>query len=162
MPRTIVQGGIVITASGSYRADVLIDGEQIVGVLTDTTLMPGDQVINAHDCYVMPGLIDVHTHIQLDTGIFQTADNWKIGTQSAAWGGVTTVIDFATQYPGMNFDEALDHRLEETAPALIDYGLHCIITELPHGKENNLKTLVDRGVVSFKLFTTYRPNYYVE
>src|SRR5437764_9474368 len=93
MPRTLVTGGIIITASASYRADVLIEGEQIVGIVKDATLMPGDQVIDATDCYVLPGIIDVHTHIQLDTGIFQTADDWEIGTRTAAWGGVTTVID---------------------------------------------------------------------
>jgi dihydropyrimidinase len=87
MARTIISGGIIITTSTSYRADVLIDGEQILGIVKDATLMPGDRVIDATDCYVLPGLIDVHTHIQLDTGLYQTADNWEIGTQAAAWGG---------------------------------------------------------------------------
>src|SRR5579871_1828318 len=110
MPRTIIAGGIVVTVSASFRADVIIDGEQIVGVMRDTTLMPGDQVIDATDCYVLPGLIDVHTHIKLDTGIFQTADDWEIGTRTAAWGGVTTVIDFATQFPGQTFAQAVENR----------------------------------------------------
>ena len=125
MARTIIRGGIIITASASYRADVLIGGEQILGIVKDVTLIPGDQVIDATDCYVLPGIIDVHTHIKLDTGIYQTADNWEIGTKTAAWGGVTTVIDFATQFPGMNFEEAIRGRQAEAASAVIDYGLHC-------------------------------------
>ncbi|HVO41894.1 MAG TPA: dihydropyrimidinase [Aggregatilineales bacterium] len=160
MPRTIVKGGIVITAMSSYRADVLIEGESILGIVTDATLMPGDQIIDATECYVMPGLIDAHTHIQLDTGIFKTPDDWAIGTQTAAWGGVTTVIDFATQYSGMTLDQAIDHRLTETATAVIDYSLHCMLTGRPDDEE--IKRLVDRGVMSLKLFTTYRPNYYVD
>ncbi len=162
MVRTLITGGIIITANASYRADVLIDGEQIVGTVKDATLMPGDRVIDATDCYVMPGMIDAHTHIKLDTGIYQTADNWEIGTQVAAWGGVTTVVDFATQFPGQTFEEAIKNRWDEAKSAVIDYGLHCMITSLPHGQEEQLKTLIDMGVTSFKLFTTYRPNYYLD
>jgi dihydropyrimidinase len=160
MPRTVIQGGIVITATSSFRADVLIDGETIIGLMTDATLIPGDEVIDASGCYVLPGLIDAHTHIQLDTGIYRTADNWEIGTKTAAWGGVTTVIDFATQYPGMNLNQAIDHRLTESQPAVIDYNYHCMITGNPVDEE--IRDLVGRGVSSLKVFTTYRPNYFVE
>jgi len=162
MPRTIITGGIIVTANASFRADVLIDGEKIIGVVTDATLMPGDKVIDAKDCYVLPGLIDVHTHIKLDTGIYQTADNWEIGTQVAAWGGVTTVVDFATQFPGQTFEEAVHNRWKEAESAVIDYGLHCMITSLPYGQERQLQSLLDLGVMSYKLFTTYRPNYYLD
>jgi dihydropyrimidinase len=162
MPRTIISGGIIISANASYRADVLIDGEQILGAVKDVTLMPGDKIIDATDCYVLPGLIDVHTHIKLDTGIYKTVDNWEIGTRSAAWGGVTTVIDFATQFPGQTFKEAVTNRMAEAAPAVIDYGLHCMITSLPYGQEQQLQTLLDMGVMSYKAFTTYRPNYYLD
>src|SRR4051794_4392910 len=110
MARTIITGGIVTTANASYRADVLIDGDQIAGVVKDITLQKSDKIIDATGCYVMPGLIDVHTHIQLDTGIYKTADNWEIGTKAAAWGGVTTVIDFATQHAGESFETAINNR----------------------------------------------------
>lgn len=162
MPRTIIKGGIIVTASASYRADVLIDGEQILGAVKDATLIPGDRVIDASDCYVLPGIIDVHTHIKLDTGIYQTVDNWEIGTTTAAWGGVTTVIDFANQLPGMGFEEAIRKRQAEAASAVIDYGLHCFVTSLPYGQESELQKLLEMGVISYKLFTTYRPNYYLE
>src|SRR5260221_14080538 len=162
MPRTLITGGIIINANASYRADVLIDGEQIIGIVTDSTLMPGDRIIDATDCYVLPGLIDAHTHIQLDTGIYRTADTWEIGTQVAAWGGVTTVIDFATQFRGQTFEEAVKNRQAETSTTVIDYGLHCMITSLPYGEERQMQSLLDLGVTSYKLFTTYRPNYYLD
>ncbi|HLY27990.1 MAG TPA: dihydropyrimidinase [Aggregatilineales bacterium] len=162
MPRTLITGGIIINATASYRADVLIDGEQIVGIVRDATLIPGDRIIDATDCYVLPGLIDAHTHIQLDTGIYRTADNWEIGTQVAAWGGVTTVIDFATQFRGQTFEEAVHNRQAEASKSVIDYGLHCMITALPYGEERQLQSLLDLGIVSYKLFTTYRPNYYLD
>jgi dihydropyrimidinase len=114
---------------------------------------------------VFPGVVDPHTHIQLDTGIFQTADNWEIGTRTAAFGGVTTVIDFATQFQGMTFPEALDARLKECEPALIDYGLHMMVTDLPRDPDEArrwLEALRDLGVPSIKLYTTYRPNYYAD
>ena len=162
MTRTLITGGIIINASASYRADVLIDNDQIVGIGRDSTLIPGDKIIDATDCYVLPGIIDAHTHIQLDTGIFQTADTWEIGTQAAAWGGVTTVIDFATQLPDQSLEAAVQARQAEAANAVIDYGLHCMITSLPYGEDHQLKTLIELGVTSYKLFTTYRPNYYLD
>lgn len=162
MARTIVSGGIVVTANASFRADVLIDGEQIAGIVTDAAPQSEDQVIDASGCYVMPGVIDVHTHIKLDTGIYKTDDDWQIGTTTAAWGGVTTVIDFATQFPGQSFDEAFKNRLAEAAPAVTDYSFHGIITSLPYGHERDLEQWVNNGVTSLKLFTTYRPNYYMD
>lgn len=162
MSRTLITGGIVVTANASYHSDILIEGEQIIGMIKDVTLIPGDKIIDATGCYVLPGVIDAHTHIKLDTGIFKTADDWQIGTQTAAWGGVTTVIDFATQFPGQTFEEAVTNRQAEAASAVIDYGLHCMITSLPYGEERQLQTLLNMGVISYKLFTTYRPNYYLD
>jgi dihydropyrimidinase len=162
MPRTLITGGIIITATSTYRADVLLEGGQILGIVKDATLMPGDRIIDAKGCYVLPGLIDVHTHIQLDTGIYQTADNWEIGTKTAAFGGVTTVIDFATQHKGQTFEQAVKDRQQQAASAVIDYGLHCMITSFPYGQERQIQSLIDLGVTSYKLFTTYRPNYYMD
>ncbi len=111
---------------------------------------------------VLPGVIDAHTHIQLDTGIYQTPDDWLVGTKTAACGGVTAVIDFATQFPGQGLAEAVTNRRKEAEPAAIDYGLHCMITDLPPGREDELEALTDLGVPSIKLYTTYRPNYYAD
>ncbi|MEI2690177.1 MAG: amidohydrolase family protein [Anaerolineae bacterium] len=113
---------------------------------------------------VLPGLVDPHTHIQLDTGIYQTPDDWAVGTRTAACGGVTTVIDFATQFPGQDVRTAVANRLAEAQElANIDYGFHVMLTELPAGDdelEQWMGDLVELGVPSAKVYTTYRPNYY--
>jgi dihydropyrimidinase len=163
MTRTIIKGGTIVTAGGTLRADLVIAGEKVADIVADAQPHPEDEIIDATGRLVLPGVVDAHTHIQLDTGIYRTADNWQIGTRAAAAGGVTTVIDFATQFPGQTVDQALDNRLKETAPAIIDYGLHCMITDLPYGREEAmLGRLVERGAPSFKIYTTYRPNYYMD
>ncbi len=113
---------------------------------------------------MLPGLVDPHTHIVLDTGIYKTPDDWAIGTRTAACGGVTTVIDFATQFPGQDVREALAARLAEIGDrAQIDYGLHMMLTALPETDaelDRWMAELVAAGMNSAKVYTTYRPNYY--
>lgn len=164
--RLIVRGGTVVAPTEVAAADVLIEGERIAGLVArGAEVWAGAQAIDAGGCLVFPGVVDPHTHIQLDTGVYQTADDWEIGTRTAAFGGVTTVVDFATQFPGMTFPDALDARLKECAPALIDYGLHMMVTDLPKDPleaRQWLEALRDLGVPSIKLYTTYRPNYYAD
>ncbi len=164
--RKIVRGGSVVTPTDVLVADVLIQDERIAGLVAPDTEAYGDaETIDASGCLVFPGVVDPHTHIQLDTGVFQTADDWAVGTRSAAFGGVTTVVDFATQFPGMTFPDALEARLKECEPALIDYGLHMMVTDLPRDPATArdwLEELRDLGVPSIKLYTIYRPNYYAD
>jgi dihydropyrimidinase len=119
-------------------------------------------VIDAEGCYVLPGVIDAHTHIALDTGVYRTPDDWFAGSRTAACGGVTTVVDFATQFPGQTLREAVEARLEEARDAVVDYALHVMVTDLPPGREGELAGLVELGTPSIKLYTTYRPNYYAD
>lgn len=164
--RLVVRGGQVVLPQTVVTADLWVTGETIEAVLTPGAETPaGARVIDAAGCLVFPGLVDPHTHIQLDTGVYRTADDWAIGTRTAAFGGVTTVVDFATQFPGMTFEQALEARLDECAPALIDYGLHMMVTNLPSDPDEArrwLAALRDSGVPSIKLYTTYRPNYYAD
>lgn len=163
MARKIIKGGAIVGEVDVIQADLVIEDGLITGILAEAEPGPGDDVIDAAGLLVLPGVVDAHTHIQLDTGIYKTADNWEVGTKAAAAGGVTTLIDFATQFPGQAVDEALDNRFEEAAPAVIDYALHCMITDLPYGQETTmLGRLVERGAPSFKIYTTYRPNYYMD
>ncbi|MCP4593365.1 MAG: amidohydrolase family protein, partial [bacterium] len=110
----------------------------------------------------LPGVIDAHTHVALDTGIYRTPDDWFIGTRAAACGGVTTIVDFATQFPGQSLQEAVEARIQEAQNAVVDYGFHVMVTDLPPGQEGKLADLVELGTPSVKLYTTYRPNYYVD
>lgn len=162
MTRTIIKGGTVVSAEKVWQADVAFEDQTIAEVADSIQPGPDDRVIDASGLLVLPGIIDAHTHIQLNTGIYQTADDWLIGTRTAAAGGVTTVIDFATQFPGETFEEAIANRKDEASVAVVDYALHCMITEFPPGREPELETLVELGVPSFKVYTTYRPNYYMD
>lgn len=163
--RVLISGGQVVSGQTVLAADVLTDGERIAGVFSPGTIQSADRVIDATGCYVLPGVVDAHTHIKLDTGIYQTVDDWETGTRSAALGGVTTVIDFADQIPGRPYADALAARQAEAAGAVIDYALHMVVLR-PEADDSDLRAslaeLVALGIPSIKLFTTYRPNYYVD
>ncbi len=160
----LIKQGRIITGQGAFVADIAIRDEQIAAIGTGLPEKETDRVIDADGLFVLPGAVDPHTHIQLDTGIYRTADDWAIGTRVAAAGGVTTVIDFATQFPGQTVQEGVRARHDEIGDkALIDYGLHCMLTDLP-ASDAELRQwhadLLELGVPASKLYTTYRPNYY--
>ncbi len=162
MVTLLIRGGTLVTSQGPLEADLLVQGERIKALGHGLPEPHGGQVIDAEGCYVLPGVIDAHTHIKLDTGVYQTHDDWFIGTRAAACGGVTTVVDFATQFPGQTLAEAVEARLEEARHAAIDYALHAMVTDLPPGREDEIADLVALGTPSAKLYTTYRPNYYAD
>ena len=165
MGRLIVNNGTLVTPGGALKADLVIDGQTIAGIDASAQVNEGDQVIDATDLLVLPGMVDAHTHIKLDTGLFQTADNWEIGTKAAAAGGVTTVIDFANQIKGKPYSDALAARCAEAAPSIIDYAFHMVVLEPerdPDKLQDELQGILDLGLSSLKLFTTYRPNYYLD
>ncbi|MGD8997942.1 MAG: amidohydrolase family protein, partial [Anaerolineae bacterium] len=158
----LIKDGTLVTVQGLLEADLLVQGEQIKALGRGLSEFHDTRIIEAEGCYVLPGVIDAHTHIQLDTGVYQTPDDWFIGTRAAACGGVTTVVDFATQFPGQTLRQAVEGRLAEAERATIDYALHTMVTDLPPGQEDDLADLIDLGVTSVKLYTTYRPDYYAD
>lgn len=163
--RILVTGGEVVTGNEVLVADVLVEGGRIAGIFAPGTVSAADRVIDAAGCYVFPGIVDAHTHVMLDTGLYQTVDSWEIGTRAAAFGGVTTVIDFANQIVGEPLSEALRVRRAEAADATIDYTFHMVLLDHaqdPTALAASLQELMDLGIPSIKLFTTYRPNYYVD
>jgi dihydropyrimidinase len=154
----LVRGGILVTPEGTVEADLLAQGERIKAIGRDIPIAGDTRVVDAAGCYVLPGVIDAHTHIALDTGIYQTPDDWLVGSRAAACGGVTTVVDFATQFPGQTLREAVEARLVEARDAVIDYAFHVMVTDLPPGRGGELADLVELGTPSVKLYTTYRPD----
>src|SRR5947209_1483373 len=151
----LIRGGRVVTSRGEEDADVLIRDGKIADVKAG--IPAEDPVIDAKDLLVLPGVVDPHTHLLLDTGTARTADDFASGSASAAAGGVTTYLDFALQRPGQTFQQALQARLAEIdEKSVVDYGIHLNITHLPDGWEDHLADLVKEGVTSAKVYTTYK------
>jgi dihydropyrimidinase len=153
----VLTGGIVVNASGSSRADVRIEGEMISAVGVNLQ-EPGDTLIDASGCYLFPGGIDPHTHFDLSVGVTVTSDDFVSGTQAAAVGGTTTVIDFATQNKGETLAEAVKNwHAKADGRSYIDYGFHIAISELNDGVLRELNSIVeDAGISSVKLYMAYK------
>ena len=156
---TLIKNGTVVNAAGSQRADVLLEGERIVAVAP--ALDAGTHtVVDAAGLLVMPGGIDVHTHLDMPFGGTTSADDYRTGTMAAAVGGTTTVIDFALQRQGSTMREAFDiWREKAEGKACIDYALHMAITDLGPGDGaqglREMEEMVGEGITSFKLFMAY-------
>jgi len=153
--RTLIKGGTVVNADGSTQADVLVDGEHIALVGRDLDVS-ADQSIDASGKYVIPGAIDVHTHMELPFGGTFAKDTFETGTRAAAFGGTTTIIDFAVQSRGASLREGLDawHAKAE-GNATTDYGFHMIMSDVNDATLAEMDQLVAEGVTDFKLFTAY-------
>ena len=155
--RTLISNGTVVTADGSYPADVLIDDETIVQIgtaLGDSA--SSDETIDATGKYVIPGGIDVHTHMELPFGGTSAKDTFETGTRAAAFGGTTTIVDFAVQSRGSSLPEGLDTwhaKAEGNAGA--DYVFHMIMSDVNDDTLKEMDALVAEGVPDFKLFTAY-------
>jgi dihydropyrimidinase len=153
--RTIIKNGRVVTAVDDYNADILIDGEQIA-MIAKKIEVEADRTIDSRGRLVIPGGIDPHTHMELPFGGTSASDTFETGTRAAAFGGTTTIIDFAVQYKGQALNEALDawHKKADGTTS-IDYGFHLICTDLPDDRLAEMKACIDQGVTSFKLFMAY-------
>jgi dihydropyrimidinase len=150
----LIKGGTVVTASDQSRADVLIEGERIQAV--GTGFGDADTVIDATGRLVMPGGIDAHTHMEMPFGGTFSRDDFATGTRAAAFGGTTTIVDFAIQEHGGTLSQALDTGQAKAGPkSHIDYGLHLIMREVNEQVLAEMDTMIGRGVPSFKLFMAY-------
>ncbi len=153
----LIKGGRVVTAGDSYLGDVFVEGEKIVSV-GGATGVTADVVIDAAGKLVLPGLVDPHTHLDMPFGGTTTIDDVTSGHTAAAFGGTTCHVDFCIQGHGQTFAEALQtwHAKRE-GKAIIDMGYHIAVTDLsPPGRLEELATLPDQGVTSYKLFMAYK------
>jgi len=155
MSKTLIRNGRIVTAVDDYHADLLIEDGKIA-MIGKTIDVEADKVIDAKGRLVIPGGIDPHTHMDLPFGGTSSSDDFETGTIAAAHGGTTTIIDFAVQYKGQALNEALDvwHAKAEGKTS-IDYGFHLICTDLPDTRLPEMKSMIDQGVTSFKLFMAY-------
>jgi dihydropyrimidinase len=151
----LIKNGTVVTATDRYQGDVLVEGEKIT-TIGSALVMQADRVIDASGKYLLPGGIDVHTHLDMPFGGTTSADDFETGTRAAAYGGTTTIVDFAIQYRGQTLHHAWETWLKKAeGKATIDYGFHMIVTDLDHQVEQEMDALVRQGVTSFKLFMAY-------
>ena len=159
MGSLLIANGRVITASDDYVADVYCENGTIaaIGVNLPAHRFAADRTIDASGQYVIPGGIDVHTHLNMPFGGTTSADDFESGTIAAAFGGTTSLVDFAIQYRGHTMRHALDDwRKRADGKAVIDYGFHMIITELEDAGLSEMDRMVrDEGITSFKLFMAY-------
>ena len=153
--RKLVQGGTVVTATNSSVADVLIDGEEIVavGALGDVDA----ELIDASGCYVLPGLIDNHTHMAMPFGGTHSIDDYDTGTRAAAAGGTTCIVDFVIQQHPDGLRSSLDEwRGRADGAAHVDYGFHMAITQADDGTFADMEPMVEEGICTFKVFLAYK------
>ena len=154
--KTLIQSGAVVTALSTYPADILIEDERIQDIAAHLPPTAADRLIDATGLYVMPGGIDVHTHLDMPFGGTTSSDDFETGTRAAAFGGTTTLIDFAIQPKGTRMRDSLDTWWKKAdSKTNIDYGLHLIVTDLGEAGLEDMDSMVDEGVASFKLFMAY-------
>ncbi|GAA1456104.1 dihydropyrimidinase [Williamsia maris] len=168
MPTTFIHGGTVVSTTGAQPLDVLISDETIVAVIAPGSTVLGadlaasaDHSIDATGRYVIPGGIDAHTHMEMPFGGTFASDTFETGTRAAAWGGTTTIVDFAVQNPGMRLQDTVAAWHEKAAGnCAVDYGFHQIIGGVDDDSLKAMSELVSEGITSFKLFMAYPGVFY--
>ena len=160
--KTLIRGGTIVTATDQYVGDVLVDGETIHSIGTQLEAEV-DRTIDATGRLVIPGGIDVHTHLDMPFGGTKSVDDFETGTVAAAFGGTTTLVDFAIQQRGGTLRQAWDTWMAKAeGKAAIDYGFHMIMSEHNEALIREMADLVDLGVTSFKLFMAYPGVFYMD
>src|SRR5215469_14472222 len=140
---TVVKNGLVVTASDSYVSDIGITGGKITAIAQGLPMDGASKVIDAAGLMVMPGGIDVHTHLDMPFGGTNSADDFESGTVAAAFGGTTTLIDFAIQTKGQSLRQAFETWMGKAdRKAAIDYAFHCIITDLGNAQLEEMGVLI--------------------
>ena len=144
---TIIGNGSVVTATDTYVADVAITDGKVTAIGKDLPRENATKFLDASGKYVFPGGIDVHTHLDMPFGGTTSADDFETGTRAAAFGGTTTLIDFAIQYKGQPLRQAFDTWMEKASKkAVCDYAFHCIVTDISNGQLQQMNALVGEGV----------------
>ncbi len=153
---TIIRNGSVVTATDTYLADIAIANGKVAAIGKDLPTQNTSQLLDAAGKLVLPGGIDVHTHLDMPFGGTTSADDFETGTRAAAFGGTTTLVDFAIQYKGQPLRQAFDTWMNKASnKAVCDYAFHCIVTDISGGQLSEMNDLIHEGVTSFKLFMAY-------
>jgi len=159
MTSKVIKGGTVVTADLSYQADVKVEGGVIVEIGPN---LSGDETLDATGCYVMPGGVDPHVHLEMPFMGTYSADDFESGTRAALAGGTTTVVDFCLPNPNQSLLEALQRWDNKTSKASTDYSFHMAITWWSEQVWEEMAEVVDRGITSFKHFMAYKGSLMVD
>ncbi len=158
----LIKGGTIVTASDTYVGDLYVDGETIHSIGTSLDVA-ADRTLDATGKLVIPGGIDVHTHLDMPFGGSSSVDDFQTGTIAAAFGGTTSIVDFAIQEFGNPLQQAYDTWQEKArGKAAIDYGFHMIMREVDDAILKEMGAMVDLGVTSFKLFMAYPGVFFID
>lgn len=153
----LIEGGTVATASNVFEADILAEEGRITRIAKSGIRGRADEVVDARGRLVMPGIIDSHVHLELYFAGAKTKDTFETGTRAAAHGGVTTIVNYAIPDRGQPCLPRIDRDLDSAAgQACIDYAIHGVITQPVPDPLDRLQAYIDRGIPSFKFYTTYR------
>ena len=151
---TVIKNGTIVTADLTYKADIKIEGETIVEIGPD---LSGDSVLDASGCYVMPGGIDPHVHLEMPFMGTYSTDDFESGTRAALAGGTTMVVDFCLPSPGQSLLEALQRWDNKSGRAHCDYSYHMAITWWSEQVFDEMETVVkEKGINTFKHFMAYK------
>jgi dihydropyrimidinase len=153
----VIRGGTVVDEGGPFKGDIGVQGGRVAAIYSPGSGPEGKTAIDASGKLVLPGIIDVHVHMEIPFCGTVSSDDFTSGSVAAAFGGVTTMIDFAIQTKGETLSEAVEKRKKlAQAKSAIDFGLHCGITDWNTGTREEMKEIVEAGIPSFKLFMIYK------
>lgn len=151
----LIKNGEIVWNGNAFEGEVGIVDEKIALIGNSIDGKNADQVYDADGCYVTPGFIDAHTHMQLPVSGTVSSDDFFSGGRAACWGGITTIIDFTTPEPDQSLTSAIRTRKEEAIPCPIDYSFHGTLYGYDDVERENLREAIEMGVTSFKFFTAY-------
>ncbi|HZK29159.1 MAG TPA: dihydropyrimidinase [Clostridia bacterium] len=158
----LLKGGYIVLPEETLLGSIRVKGE-VIDAIGDLAPLDGEKVIDCEGCYFLPGGVESHTHLQLESMGTVTADDFATGTRAALAGGTTTVIDFATQFHGETMAAGLKHWHEKAdGKCAIDYGFHMALTEWNEQLKDEMKDVVRDGVTSFKMYMAYKNNMMVQ
>ena len=153
MGTKVIRGGTIVTADRTYVSDVLIEGGRITKIGEN---LSGDEILDATGCFVLPGGIDPHTHLEMPFMGTYSSDDFESGTRAALSGGTTTVVDFCLPSPQQSLLEARQMWDNKTSKASCDYSFHMAITWWGEQVFDEMETVVNSGINTFKHFMAYK------
>lgn len=152
----IIKNGTLVSATKTWNADIAIENDKIVEIAPVIEAKSSDEIYDATGCYVFPGFIDGHTHFDMDTGTAHTADDFVTGTKAAVINGTTSIVDFATQEKGQTLKQAYDVWMEKAKDkSSCNYRFHMAITDWNERVKEEMDTMPELGVTSFKMYMAY-------